>query len=134
MTSLGRSACRTILRRPPTGIAGWNEREVDVCEARGAGIRQLFVNACIGGFPVEVDEHVNETIKKMLGPLAYVTAGAQAAAELPRPTVTIIGRRVEDCVAAGVGNGRTCGGGVRVWPEADPADGALDGCAMGATG
>jgi diacylglycerol kinase (ATP) len=116
------------------GIADWREREVDVCEARGAGVRQLFVNACIGGFPVEVDEHVNETIKKMLGPLAYVAAGAQAAAGLSRSTVTMNGRRVEDCVAAGVGNGRTCGGGVRVWPEADPGDGALDGCAMSARG
>ena len=116
------------------GIADWSEREVDVCEALGAGVRQLFVNACIGGFPVEVDEHVNETIKKMLGPLAYVAAGAQAAAGLSRSTVTMNGRRIEDCVAAGVGNGRTCGGGVRVWPEADPGDGALDGCAMSATG
>jgi diacylglycerol kinase (ATP) len=29
-----------------------------------------------------------------------------------------------------VGNGKTCGGGIRVWPDADPSDGLLDACAL----
>jgi diacylglycerol kinase (ATP) len=36
-------------------------------------------------------------------------------------------------VAAGVGNGQTCGGGIRVWPSAAIDDGLLDGCALGAS-
>jgi diacylglycerol kinase (ATP) len=115
-------------------IVASGERDVDVGEARGPGVERLFVNACIGGFPVAVDEHVNSKIKRLLGPLAYVAAGVRAAADLSRSTVTMNGRRVEDCVAAGVGNGATSGGGIRVWPDADPADGALDGCAMSADG
>ena len=115
-------------------VAANSGREVDLCEASGPGVARLFVNACIGGFPVAVDEHVDERVKRLLGPLAYVAAGAKAAADLSRSAVTLNGERVEDCVAAGVGNGRTSGGGIRVWPEADPRDGALDGCAMAASG
>jgi diacylglycerol kinase (ATP) len=56
----------------------------------------------------------------------------KAAANLTRSTVTINGAEVPDCVAAGVGNGRTCGGGIEVWPGADPSDGRLDACGLGA--
>jgi diacylglycerol kinase (ATP) len=105
-------------------------REVDMCAAGGGGVSRLFVNACIGGFPVDVDEAASPTVKRLLGPLGYVAAGAKAAAKLTRSTVTMDGVTVEDCVAAGVGNGRTCGGGITVWPEASPDDGLVDGCAM----
>jgi diacylglycerol kinase (ATP) len=115
-------------------IAAGRVRPVDYGEAKGPGVERLFLNACIGGFPVAVDEHVSDTVKTALGPLAYVAAGAQAAAELTRARVTVNGTVVEDCVAAGVGNGPTCGGGVRVWPRARPDDGLLDACAMGAPG
>src|SRR5947207_3251570 len=55
-------------------------REVDVGVAKGAGVERLFANACIGGFPVEVDEAVSGGLKRVLGPLAYVAASAKAAA------------------------------------------------------
>jgi diacylglycerol kinase (ATP) len=108
-------------------------REVDVGLARGQGVERLFVNACIGGFPVEVDEAVSGGVKRLLGPLAYIAAGAKAATNLKRFTVTMNGVRIEDCVAAGVGNGRTSGGGIMVWPDAEPDDGMLEGCAMPAS-
>jgi diacylglycerol kinase (ATP) len=115
-------------------IVDGRPRDVDLGHASGPGARRLFVNACIGGFPVRVDEVVSGSTKRALGPLAYIAAGGKAAVDLTRSTVTMNGVRVEDCVAAGVGNGRTCGGGIAVWPDAEPDDGVLDGCAMGASG
>jgi diacylglycerol kinase (ATP) len=106
------------------------EREVDVWRARSSGVDRLFVNACMGGFPVEVNEVIDESLKRRFGPLAFWVGGAKAASNLTRYDITIGGRSVPDCVAAGVGNGRTCGGGITMWPEADPGDGVLDACAL----
>jgi diacylglycerol kinase (ATP) len=111
------------------GAAG----EIDLCHASGAGAERLFVNACMGGFPVEVNSAIDEDLKSRLGPLAFWFGGARAAAALTRTTVTMNGVGVDDCVAVGVGNGRTCGGGLAVWPRAAPDDGLLDGCALPAT-
>ncbi|MGH2821397.1 MAG: diacylglycerol/lipid kinase family protein, partial [Actinomycetota bacterium] len=107
-----------------------DERLVDVSRARGRGVERLFVNACMGGFPVEVDEAIEGDVKRRLGPLAFWFGGAKAAARLERTTVKMNGIEVPDCVAVGVGNGRTCGGGLCVWPDAVPDDGLLDGCAL----
>jgi diacylglycerol kinase family enzyme len=84
----------------------------------------------MGGFPVEVDEAINPDLKKRLGPVAFVLGGLKAARDLERSQVRLNDRDVTDCIAVGVGNGRTCGGGIEVWPQADPGDGALDGCAL----
>lgn len=116
-------------------VASGRDRPIDLAIAEGAGgTTRRFLNASIGGFPVAVDDAVNDWLKRTLGPAAYTIAGAKVAADLPRFTVTIDGRTVEDCVAAGVGNGRTVGGGIPMWPEADPSDGLLDGCAVAAEG
>lgn len=117
-----RAAARVVVQE--------NEREVDVWRARSYGVDRLFINACMGGFPVEVNEAIDESLKRRFGPLAFWVGGAKAASNLTRYDVTIGGRSVPDCVAAGVGNGRTCGGGIRMWPEADPGDGLLDACAL----
>jgi diacylglycerol kinase (ATP) len=105
-------------------------RELDVGRASGAGVSRLFLNACMGGFPVQVDEATDDRAKKRLGPLSFWIAGAKALPDLTPATVAVNGRRLEECVAAGVGNGRTCGGGVEVWPSARPDDGALNACAL----
>ena len=111
-----------------------SERRIDVGRATGPGTDRLFVNACIGGFPVLMNEAVDPELKRRVGPLAFWVGGARVAVDLPRTTVTMNGRRVPDCVAAGVGNGVTSGGGIPVWPRADAGDGMLDGCALGARG
>jgi diacylglycerol kinase (ATP) len=110
-----------------------SEKPIDVGHASGAGADKLFINACMGGFPVDVDRAVNDDLKKRIGPLAFWVAGAKALKDATRSTVVMNGIEVPDCVAAGVGNGRTCGGGIEVWPEANPSDGALDGCALPAS-
>jgi diacylglycerol kinase (ATP) len=111
-------------------VVAARERAVDVWRARSEAVDKLFVNACMGGFPVEVDEEVDEDLKRKLGPVAFVAGGAKAASDMSRYRVSIGGDEHEDCIAAGVGNGQTCGGGVRVWPQADPSDGILDACAL----
>jgi diacylglycerol kinase (ATP) len=110
------------------------ERSIDVWRARGGGVDRLFINACMGGFPVEVNEAIDEDLKRKVGALAFVIGGAKGAADMTRYRVTIDGKVVDDCIVAGVGNGRTCGGGVRVWPQADPSDGLLDACVLSAEG
>lgn len=115
-------------------IASGAERAFDVGRATGGGVTRLFVNACMGGFPVQVDDAIDEDTKARLGPLAFWVGGAKAATRVERARVTIDGVEVPDCVAAGVGNGRTCGGGIPVWPDADPSDGVLDACALAAPG
>jgi diacylglycerol kinase (ATP) len=105
---------------------------LDVGRATGSEVDRLFINACMGGFPVDAVETIDADTKKRLGPLAFWVGGAKALADLTKSTVTVNGVTVEDCVAAGVGNGRTCGGGMEVWPSARPGDGVLDACVLAA--
>ena len=113
------------------GLVDARERELYVSRASGPGVDRLFVNACMGGFPVDVNEAIEEgDMKRRLGPLAFWVGGAKALTDMTRFTAKVNGLAVENCVAVGVGNGRTCGGGIEVWPQADPADGQLDACAL----
>lgn len=113
-------------------IVDGSERPLDLGRASGDEVVRLFVNACMGGFPVEVNQAIDEDTKRRLGPLAFWVGGAKAATGLTRHRVRMNDVAVDDCLAVGVGNGRTCGGGMAVWPLAAPDDGLLDGCALGA--
>lgn len=106
--------------------------DVDIASASGAGVRRLFVNGCMGGFPVKVNEAIEAGTKRRLGPLAFVVGGARALGEVDRWTVVVADRRIDDCIAVGIGNGRTAGGGVEMWPSARPDDGLLNLCALSA--
>ena len=108
--------------------------EMDVGRAVGGDCDQLFVNACVGGLPVAVDEAVSSGVKKYLGPLAFWVAGAKGLTEAERFTVAINGEETRDCLVAGVGNGKTCGGGSMLWPAAEIGDKALDSCALAVDG
>ncbi|MBA2274367.1 MAG: hypothetical protein H0W21_10775 [Actinobacteria bacterium] len=134
-TGTGNDLARTLhLSGDPSSAAniatGGVERSIDVGRATGAGVQGLFVNACLAGFPVAMNEAVDQGMKSRLGPLAFWVGGAKVAAALPRSTVTLNGVEVRDCVAVGVGNGMTSGGGVRLWPQAVIDDGILDACAL----
>ena len=106
------------------------DQVLDVWRASSPGVERLFVNACMGGFPVQVNEEIDEDTKRRFGPLAFWVGGLRAAADLTRSHVDVLGAGVDDVVAVGVGNGRTCGGGIEVWPDAVPDDGLLNVCAM----
>ncbi|MDQ3752433.1 MAG: hypothetical protein M3333_06035 [Actinomycetota bacterium] len=134
-TGTGNDLARTLdLSEDPAEAArtaiGGAERSIDVWRATGGGVQGLFVNACVGGFPVAMNEAVDQDMKARLGPLAFWVSGAKVAANLPRSTVTLNGVEIHDCVAVGVGNGMTSGGGVRLWPQAVIDDGILDACAL----
>jgi diacylglycerol kinase (ATP) len=111
-------------------LANSSYREIDVGRASGGGVERLFVNACMGGFPVKMNEAIDADTKKRLGPLAFVVGGAKVLTDIDRSTVVINGESVPDCIAVGVGNGRTSGGGIELWPSADPGDGVLNACAL----
>jgi diacylglycerol kinase (ATP) len=115
-------------------VVDGTETFLDVGRASGASVDQLFVNACMGGFPVKVNQAIDGDVKAHLGPLAFWVGGTKAATDLTRWTVHVDGEEYSDVVAAGVGNGMTAGGGVTVWPDADPTDGVLDLCVLPAEG
>ncbi|MFP5351837.1 MAG: diacylglycerol/lipid kinase family protein [Actinomycetota bacterium] len=116
------------------GLVEGRPIELDVGRASGQGAERLFVNACMGGFPVQVNEALEAEEKERLGAAAFLWGGVKALSDLDRSTVRLQDRDVPNCVAAGVGNGRTAGGGIEIWPDADPTDGLLDACALPAAG
>jgi diacylglycerol kinase (ATP) len=113
-------------------IVTGSPRPLDVGLAKSERVERLFVNACMGGFPVAVDEAIEGPVKERLGPLAFWIGGAKAVADLTRYEVRVGERAWSGLVAVGVGNGRTAGGGVEVFPHARPDDGALELCTLGA--
>ena len=113
---------------------GGSVSEIDIWRATSADLDRLFINACMGGFPVKVNESITADMKRFLGPAAFWVGGAKAATDIQRYAVKVNGTQSEDCLAVGVGNGRTCGGGIEVWPAADHCDGILDACVLSAEG
>ncbi len=114
------------------GLDGGRAVELDLGRATGAGFDRLFVNACVGGFSVAVDESVSEGEKQRLGRFAFWLGGLRAARDITRYRVRMNDETIDDAVVVGIGNGRTVGGGLELWPSADPQDGLLDGCAISA--
>lgn len=100
--------------------------KLDLGRVRSGCRRMLFVNGCLGGFAVEVDRAISTEAKRLLGPLAFWLAGAKVALDPPRATVRVGSTEVRDCVAVGVGNGRSAGGGLPLWPRAELDDGLLE--------
>jgi YegS/Rv2252/BmrU family lipid kinase len=110
------------------GVVGaGNERRLDLVVA---GDGPIVVNAAHAGLGAVAAE-AGAALKDRLGQLAYplgalVAAVRESGWEL---TVEVDGRQVtggEPVLLAGVGNGRTIGGGTPLFPSADPGDGLLD--------
>lgn len=103
------------------------ERRLDLIVA---GDGAVVVNAAHAGLGAVAAE-AGASLKDRLGQLAY-PLGALLAAVRERGwelTVEVDGRAVvdgESVLLAGVGNGRTIGGGTPMFPSADPGDGLLD--------
>jgi diacylglycerol kinase (ATP) len=108
------------------GLTAGTQRSIDLGRVTGGSFERLFLNACMGGFPVRVDEAVDERTKELLGPAAFWWGGLKAATGVERTDVMVNGAQVRDCVAVGVGNGRTAGGGIELWPDALLDDRLLD--------
>lgn len=135
----GNDLARTLgIDRDPVAAAEQvvegKEVTLDVGRASNASTSRLFVNACMGGFPVKVNEAIEGDVKQRFGPLAFWVGGTKAAADLTRWKVRVDDEEFGDVVAMGVGNGKTAGGGITVWPDAEPGDGELDLCVLPAEG
>ena len=115
-----------------TRLVGSDVKELDLGCITAADGRRFFVNACVGGFSVDVDDALEEETKRRMGRFAFWLGGLKAAADITRYRVRIDGREVNDAVVVGVGNGRTVGGGLELWPDASPDDGLLEACVISA--
>jgi diacylglycerol kinase (ATP) len=93
-----------------------NRRHIHFAQLAGAGLDSRAIQL------------VSWSLKKKIGPLAYVVAGLKAMAEeLPVLSVSDGTRTVSGQLVL-IGNGRLYGGKFRVFPHADLADGLLDVC------
>ncbi len=97
--------------------------DVGVCNGRP------FINAVSCGFDAAVGLRINRGFRRLRGTAAYVAA-VLSSLRTYRPVLARmvldgqeIAQRIMLCAVA---NGRTYGGGMRVAPSADPADGLLD--------
>jgi diacylglycerol kinase (ATP) len=92
--------------------------------------RRCFINVSTGGFGAAATQSATRGFKRRLGALAYVVSGASKLVQF-EPTNAVF-RANGEVVHSGpfvfyaVGNARWTGGGTRVTPEADRADGKLD--------
>jgi len=91
---------------------------------------RIFVNVASGGFGAEVTANTPPKLKKALGGAAYSLMGVVTAAKMNPYECRF---ELPDCTThegalllMAVGNGRQCGGGYQVAPEACLNDGLLD--------
>jgi diacylglycerol kinase (ATP) len=124
------------LRIPSASDAAWKvvcggrERRIDLplveyASATGRA-RRYFVQLAGAGWDARAVERVSWSLKKKVGPLAYVASGLAALLEKqPKILVSADGVKDEGELVL-VGNGRFYGGSFAVFPEADFEDGALE--------
>ena len=131
------------LRLPLRARRAWKvlalarERTIDLGRAEftlgGLPERRYFLHLAGAGLDSRAIELTAESVKKKIGPLAYVLAGLKALSE-NRPLVTVQAGQTLAGEWVAVGNGRFYGGPVPVFPRARLDDGLLDICVIPKTG
>ncbi len=141
MTGRGRDACRNLgLPRDPTAAARrlveGHEVRRDLGLARWSRGRRYFVNAVGAGFDAMVAARAARLGGS--GTIPYLRAVLEALRAYRPVEIEVERDGAADWrgLAAGVvvSNGAYFGGGMRIAPGADPADGALDLVLLGALG
>jgi YegS/Rv2252/BmrU family lipid kinase len=89
---------------------------------------QYFAQLAGAGLDSRAIEFVSWSLKKKIGPLAYVLAGLKAMSETHSHLSVSNGTKSVPGQLVLVGNGRLYGGKFRVFPQADLTDGLLDVC------
>jgi len=98
--------------------------------ANGVRRRQYFVQLAGAGFDARTIELVHWSLKKKIGPLAYIVAGLKALREKkPKIVLHANGQRLAGELIL-IGNGRFYGGPFAIFPQADLRDGLLDICIL----
>ena len=96
--------------------------------------RRYFAQLAGAGLDARAIELVSWSLKKKIGPLAYIFAGLRAlTGKLPPITATDGSRSLTGELIL-IGNGRLYGGNYKVFPGATPRDGKLDVCAFPSAG
>jgi len=111
-------------------ICRGRETRIDLpCVQCGANQeRRYFAQLAGAGLDARAIELVQWTLKKMIGPLAYVLAGLDALRETPSKIIADGGGNSVTGQLVLIGNGHLYGGPYRVFPKADLRDGLLDVC------
>ncbi|HVU27728.1 MAG TPA: diacylglycerol kinase family protein [Verrucomicrobiae bacterium] len=113
-----------------------NERRIDLpraeFSANGKIERRYFIQLAGAGFDARAIELVDFSVKKKIGPLAYVIAGLKVLRE-QKPQITARGdvRPTDETVSGElilIGNGKFYGGPISIFPQADLTNGLLDVC------
>lgn len=115
-------------------IRAGREQVIDLPRVNYAGKEgpegRYFAQLAGAGLDARAIELVNWSLKKKIGPLAYVVAGLQALRQ-PQAKITVTaddGRRKGAGELILVGNGRLYGGDFALFPGADLRDGLLEVC------
>jgi YegS/Rv2252/BmrU family lipid kinase len=95
--------------------------------SNGGAQSRCFLQLAGAGVDSRAIELVEWNLKKMVGPLAYVVAGLQAARET-QPVITVQCESPLSGELVLLGNGRFYGGSFAFFPAADLRDGLLDVC------
>ena len=119
-----------ILKGDPLKALQLAAEEAATCIDVGQVNDRIFVNVASGGFGAEVTANTPPQLKKVLGGAAYSLMGVVTAAKM---TPYDCRYRLPDgatgegqLLVLAVGNGRQCGGGYQVTPQAFLNDGLLD--------
>ena len=102
---------------------------IDLLRIRAGDREHWAVNLATGGFGTEVTSHTRESLKSMLGGLAYVVSGLGRLGRIEPQHARITGPGFAwdgEFIALGIGNGRQAGGGHVLCPDAWVDDGLLD--------
>lgn len=102
---------------------------VDLLRIRADERDHWVANLASGGFGTEVTTNTQESLKSMLGGLAYVVSGLGQLGRIEPQRARLSGPGFEwegDFIALGIGNGRRAGGGQELCPQAWIDDGLLD--------
>lgn len=106
------------------------EKKMDLpyAEFAATGKRFYFAQLAGAGMDARTIELVDFSVKKQIGPLAYVLAGMKALMEKkPEIKVSANGASFRGEMIL-IGNGKHYGGPFEIFPAADPSDGFLDVC------
>jgi YegS/Rv2252/BmrU family lipid kinase len=114
-------------------LAQAREQTIDLGRAQftlaGLPQRRYFMQLAGAGLDSRAIELTGWSVKKKIGPLAYVLAAFKALSE-KRPLVTVQAGQTLAGEWAAVGNGRFYGGPVPLFPRARLDDGLLDICVL----
>ena len=105
-------------------------RKVDLVQAESATGCRYILNMANGGNSQRVAEHLDEEMKQRWGPFCYLRGVIEVLGHLEKYQARI---RFDDGPVEAfdvfnifLGNGQTCGGGLKVAPLADVEDGLMD--------